>query len=86
MEYSLELPRSGHSITQNLIMRAEGPKKLSAGTSRKSRPEGSVAASYIYSIVTPVNNSHPRDRLDMTVIDRFLSLVFVTLRVEQLTV
>ena len=36
---------SGHSLTQNLIMRAEAAKKLSAGTSRKSRPEGGVAAS-----------------------------------------
>ena len=41
-------PRSGHSLTQNLIMRAEGPKKLSEGTSRKSRPEGGVAASILY--------------------------------------
>ena len=57
MEYDLEFreaviievsPRSGHSLTQNLIMMAEGPKKLSPGTSRKSRPEGGVAASNIY--------------------------------------
>ena len=36
MEYGLELQRSGHSLTQNLIMRAEAPKKLSARTSRKA--------------------------------------------------
>ena len=41
-------PRSGHSLTQNLIMRAEGQKKPFAGTSRKSRPEGGFAASNIY--------------------------------------
>ena len=33
-------------------MRAEGPKKLSAGTSRKSRLEGGVAASFSYNLIT----------------------------------
>ena len=30
------------------IMKAEGPKKLTAGTSRKSRPEGGVTASILH--------------------------------------
>ena len=32
-------------------MRAEGPKKAFAGTSRKSRPEGGVAASKQYKLL-----------------------------------
>ena len=49
-------PQSGHGLTQNLIMRAEGPEKLSAGTSRQSRPKGGVAASismYLFAIRVP---------------------------------
>ena len=34
--------------TTRKIMKAEGPKKLSAGTSRKSRPEGGVTASILH--------------------------------------
>ena len=40
------------------IMRAEGPKKLSAGTSRKSRPEGGVAASYANIRLKIMSESH----------------------------
>ena len=41
-------PRSGHSLTQNLITRVEGPKKLSAGTSRKNSRRAALRLVCIY--------------------------------------